>query len=288
MNIYIQKNDPHTTLTTWLYCSFQMMWAAEQLGHKAYINWPNGYGSLIPYRDNAMFAKSPNQYQWYFMQPHKELDGYAPQRDATWIWEGWADPMPVNFMAQPLQVIKDYYKKNLIFNQTTNERGQTLVKKYHIDFSKTIGLTWRGTDNVTDGRPRLPIETYFPWIDDILKDHPDYRIMATAEEKEILTPLLKHYQNAFTIDEFVSSPLGSAHNPERLGTMSGYEKGLQPALMVWLFSKCAHYIKNRSSTGAIASWLSNGRIVCLGHEETLSYNLAHDYVEIEGKKYPYK
>jgi len=55
--------------------------------------------------------------------------------------------------------------------------------------------------------------------------------------------------------------------------------------MVWLFSKCAHYIKNRSSTGAVASWISDGRIVCLGHEETLSYNLAYDYVEIKGKKY---
>ncbi len=111
------------------------------------------------------------------------------------------------------------------------------------------------------------------------------RIMCTAEEQNILQPLFNRYPNAFNIEEFISAPLGTKVNPERLNLTSGYEKGLQPALMVWIFSKCAHYIKNRSSTGAVASWISDGRIVCIGHEETLSYNLAYDYVEIEGKKY---
>jgi hypothetical protein len=55
--------------------------------------------------------------------------------------------------------------------------------------------------------------------------------------------------------------------------------------MVWLFSKCKHYIKNRSSTGAVASWLSEGRIVNIAHEETLSYLKMDDQVEIEGIKY---
>jgi hypothetical protein len=56
--------------------------------------------------------------------------------------------------------------------------------------------------------------------------------------------------------------------------------------MVWLFSKCAHYIKNRSSTGAVASWLSDGRIVNIAHSETLNYDKLDNEVEIEGIKYP--
>ena len=56
--------------------------------------------------------------------------------------------------------------------------------------------------------------------------------------------------------------------------------------MVWLFSKCAHYIKNRSSTGAVASWISTGRIVSIGHPENLGFPANTDTAEIEGKLYP--
>lgn len=280
--IYLEKQDIYSTLTTWLYCHFWQMWAAEQQGNDVYINWTTGK-FLQSYEDKDKFSELPNAYEWYFVQP--KVQG-SPYRDEVWVWENWKDPSPVPFMAQSLPVIKAYYKKHLHFSDVVNERGEALVRKYNIDFSKTIGITWRGTDNVTDGRPRLSIETYYPFIDDILKDNPDMRIMCTAEENLILDPLLARYPNAFKIEEFYSSPLGHLQNPERFSPMSGFERGMQPALMVWLFSKCAHYIKNRSSTGAVASWLSDGRIVNIAHEETLSYHKMDDQVEIEGIKYP--
>lgn len=280
--IYLEKTDIAATLTTWIYCSFWQMWAAEQLGLDVYINWPKSM-SLQAYRDIDMFSSHPNMYDWYFKQPKVN---YVPERNEVWTWETSGHQGAFPFMAQPLSVIKDYYKKHLHFSDAVNQRGEALVTKYRIDFKNTIGITWRGTDIYLDGRPRIPIETYFPFIDDILKGNPDIRIMATAEEERILDPLLARYPNAFKIDEFYQSPYESKHNPERLSPMSGYERGMQPALMVWLFSKCAHYIKNRSSTGAVASWLSEGRIVSIAHEETLSYVKIDDQVEIEGIKYP--
>lgn len=284
--IYIEKTDIGATLTTWIYCAMWQLWAAEQLGYDGYIHWPDNEKPgrcLRDLIDKEKFSQEPNMFEWYFKQPKaKDLSGKVE----IWTWEDWHDQSPIPFMAQPLAVIKDYYKKNLIFSDAVNERGEALVKKYNIDFKNTIGITWRGTDNVTDGRPRLPIETYFPFIDDILKDNPKMRIMCTAEEQTILWPLLQRYPHAFEITEFYSSAFGSKHNPERFSPMSGFERGMQPALMIWLFSKCAHYIKNRSSTGAVASWLSEGRIVNLAHEETLSYLKMDDQVEIEGIKYP--
>lgn len=277
--VTIEKNDIHCTLCTYLYCSFWQLWAAEQQGIDGYINWPTGK-FLQSYEDSKKFSEIPNAYDWYFVQPKTNN-----QSGNVWIWENWKDECPVPFMAQPLSVIKDYYKKNLIFNDETNRRGQLLVDKYGIDFSKTIGITWRGTDIYLDGRPRFAIEVYFPFIDDILEKEPDLRLMCTAEEETILDPLFARYPNAFKIEEFISSPFESKYNPERLSNVSGYERGLQPALMVWLFSKCAHYVKNRSSTGAVASWLSDGRIVNIAHEETLSYLKMNDQVEIKGIKY---
>ncbi len=281
--VFIEKNDIHCTLTTYIYCSFHMMYTAELTGVRPYINWPKGK-SLQALNDNEMFHKMANQYQWYFDQPFP-LHSHA---DEVWTWEqkGWGHNVTdLNFMGQSLPVIKEYYQKHLHFNETTNEYGRSLVEKYNVDFSKTIGITWRGTDIVLDGRPRIPIETYFRFIDSILNEHPDYRIMCTAEEQGILEPLLARYSNSFVIEEFISAPKGARDNPEKLHShLTGYQKGLQPAMIVWLFSKCAYYIKNRSSTGAVASWLSKGNIICLGHPENLSYESCGDYYEINGER----
>lgn len=282
--IYLEKNDIHSTLTTWIYCAFWQMWSIEQQGFDGYINWTKGK-FLQSYEDENKFAEIPNAYDWYFEQPKVKQ---PPPRNYILTWEDWRDESPVPFMAQPLSVIKDYYKKHLHFNAATNARGQALVNKYGIDFQKTIGITWRGTDVYLDGRPRIPIETYFPFIDEILEKEPDLRIMCTAEEDKILDPLFARYPNAFKIEEFISSPFQSKHNPERFSKVSGYERGLQPALMVWLFSKCAHYIKNRSSTGAVASWISDGRIVSIAHPENLGFPANTNTAEIEGKLYPLK
>jgi hypothetical protein len=286
--IYIEKSDIGATWTTFIYCAFWQMWSAEQIGNDAYINWPDNFQPgrcLRDLIDKEKFKEEPNMYNWFLKQP--KVQNPPPRSECeVQMWEQWKDPSPVGFMAQPLSVIKDYYKKHLHFNDTVNQRGQAIVDKYGIDFSNTIGLTWRGTDNVTDGRPRLSIGTYFPFIDDILKENPNMRIMATSEEESILDPLFAKYPNVFKIEEFYSSPLGHPHNPERFSPISGFERGMQPALMVWLFSKCAHYIKNRSSTGAVASWLSNGRIVSLGHPETLGFPANNEFAEIEGKLYP--
>lgn len=282
MIVYVEENDFHCTLTTMVYKAFWMSYAAIQQGHTPYIHLPR-FKSVQSYDDPQMFQQEPNLWNWYFKQPC--ING-RPQPDEIRTWNTDTNTGLFPLMSQPLAEIRKFYKTNLFFSEAVENRGEALVKKYGIDFSKTIGVTWRGTDIYLDGRPRIPIEKYFKWIDMILKDHPDYRIMCTAEEQEILNPLLKNYPSAFIIDEFESAPLGGKDNPERTSRRPGFERGLQPALMVWLFSKCAHYIKNRSSTGAVASWISNGRIVSLGHDERLGFPANTDTVEIEGKLYP--
>lgn len=289
MAIYLEKKDIFSTLTTWLYCHFAMLWAAEQQGHKGYINWFENGGFLQSYEDKEKFKELPNAYDWYFKQP---LFSEVSTRDETWTWETWKDVSPIPLMAQPLSLIKDYYKKHLHFNEETNRRGRLIVDKYGINFQKTIGLTWRGGDiyleslNGNAGRKYTPIEHYYKWIDKALEQIPDARIACTAEEQEILEPLFKRYPQAFLIEEFYQVPKGFKHNPERVSPISGYERGLQPALMVWLFSKCAWLIKNRASTSAVASWISDGEIVNINHTEILGFPPHIDGVEYKGKLYP--
>lgn len=283
--IYLEKSDIHATLTTWIYCAFAQLYAAEHAGKRAYINWPRHRNKwLASYWDDAKFNEIPNAYEWYFVQPHSQ-----GECDEVWTWELGYPDAPVHLYAQPLNVIRDFYKSHLFFSQEVEARGQALVNKYGIDFKNTIGISWRGTDIYLDGRPRIPIEAYFKWIDRALEDRPNARIACTAEEQGILDPLFARYTQAFLIEEFIQAPHGSKDNPERNSKVSGFERGLQPALMVWLFSKCAWYIKNRSSAAAVASWISDGKIVNVAHPENLGYvNHAEwaNVVEFQGVKYP--
>lgn len=287
--IYIEKTDICATLTTWIYCAMWQLYAAEKLGRTAYINWPQDrLRALQPYWDDAMFAQKPNMFDWYFEQPHVDA---PPPREEVWTWE---TPSPALgaalgehcLVGQPLADLKAFYRKNCRLNAAVQARGALLVEKYNLDFKNLIGITWRGTDCVIDGRPRMPIETYFPFIDDVLEKEPHLRIACTAEEEGVLGPLLSRYPQAFVISEFYSAPNGCRDNPEKFSPFSGYERGMQPALMVWLFSQCAHYIKNRSSSGGVASWLSTGRIVCLAHPENLGHGFDLTKAEIDGQIVP--
>ena len=291
--IHIHKNDVHCTMTTFFYCNFAALYAAQQQGHEGYINWFRHKGFVQSYDDAEMYAKYPNAYSWWFKQPMFE-EGEIPPMDETWTWEIDGEKMQGHsLMSQPLSVIKDFYKKNLIFNDILNERGEALVRKYGIDFAKTIGTCWRGSDifleslNGNQGRKYTPIEYYFEWIDKALEAIPDALIACTSEESGILEPLFKRYgERAFLIEEFYQVPLHSKHNPERVSPMSGFERGLQPALMVWLFSKTAWLIKNRASTSAVASWLSDGNIVSINHDERLGFPPHMEGVEYKGQVYP--
>lgn len=270
-SVYLEQTGIHATLTTWIYTSFWMLYAAEKTGHTGYIHWPRYPNkALVAYFDDERFARQPNMFDWYFQQPHHAA---PPPMDDVWNWEqGRPEIGTHSLAAQPLATIREFYHKHLRFTPEVEARGQALAAKYGIDFSNTIGVTWRGTDIYIDGRPYLPIELYFPFIDKCLREKPNARIACTAEEEGVLDPLMARYPQAFKVTEFLQAPKGHKHNPERFTKVSGFERGLQPALMVWLFSKCAYYVKNRSSTGAVASWISDGIIYSLAHDETLNYD----------------
>lgn len=287
----IEKTDIGATLTTWAgYCAMWQLHGLHKIGCKGYINWPQDrMRALHPYWDDAMFSRVPNMFDWYFVQPDFP-EGRPGNIDFVWTWEH-GNPVPElgNYclMGEPLANIKAFVKQHLKLNDAVNRRGDTLTAKYNIDYAKTIGISWRGTDCVTDGRPMMPIQTYFPFIDDFLEQQPDLRLACTAEEDGILDPLLARYPNAFRIEEFISAPRGARDNPEKLFTqISGYERGMVPALMLYVFSRCAYYIKNRSSCAATASWMSDGKIVSLAHPENLGHGFDLTKAEIDGRLVP--
>src|SRR5674476_438070 len=91
--IYLEKNDIHCTLTTYLYCMWWMLWAAEQQGFDAYINCLKGL-FLKSYEDDKKFSEIPNGFEWYFKQP--KIEEPPPRNECDiWTWESWKDISPI-------------------------------------------------------------------------------------------------------------------------------------------------------------------------------------------------
>lgn len=281
--VYLEKSDVYATLSTWFYCCFWQLYAAEKSGHVGYVHWPQQHmRSLHPHQDPVAFARKPNMFDWYCEQPHWKGEG-VPPRDLTWLWENCPETGTYCLMGQPIEVIRDYFQRNLIFNEEVRQRAQAIADKYAIDFDNTLALSWRGCDSTDDGRPRMPIQTYFPFIDEILNENPGLRIFATAEEQTIMDPVVSRYPGrVFMISEFFSAPLGYKLHSEYVNPVSGFERGMQTCCMISTLSKCKFYIKNRSSMAMVAAWLSNGHIVNLAHPETGAHGFDITKAEIKG------
>lgn len=288
--VYLEKSDIAATLATWFYCCMWQAYTADKMGLTGYIHWPKNTSeyvgrSLRPHQDPDAFAKWPNMYDWYCEQPAYKGAG-VPPKSLVWEWEHCPELGVHDLMSQPLPVIKDWYHRNLIFNATVKERVEKLISKYTIDFSNTLAVSWRGCDSTDDGRPRMPIATYFPYIDAILEKEPNLRIFATAEETNVVDKIQARYPNVFTIDEFFSAPWGYRLHSEYINPVSGYERGMQTCCLISILSKCKHYVKNRSSVGLVASWLSDGNIVCLAHPENGGHGFDITKAEIKGQLSP--
>lgn len=284
--VYLEKSDIWATLSTWFYCCFWQLYSAEMMGKIGYVHWPNRQNRCLdPHRDAAAFQRCPNMFEWYCEQPHWTEPGIPPCSE-TWLWENCPEQGVHPLMDQPLKVMRDYFHRNLRFNAAVQARVAELVAKYQIDFNNTLAITWRGCDSTDDGRPRMPIETYFPFVDAILEAEPGLRIFATAEETTIVERIQQRYPNVFTINEFWSAPFGYRLHSEYTNPASGYERGMQTCCMISILSKCKHYVKNRSSMGLVAGWLSDGNIVCLAHPENGGFGFDITKAEIKGKLYP--
>jgi hypothetical protein len=288
--VYLEKSDIAATLATWFYCCMWQAYTAEKMGLVGYIHWPKNptefFGrSLRPHQDPVAFARQPNMYEWFCEQP-SYTGKDVPPKTLIWEWEHCPELGEHNFMAEPLAVIKDWYHRKLIFNSVVKERVAALIIKYGINFDQTLAVTWRGCDSTDDGRPRMPIETYFPFIDAILEQEPNLHIFATAEETSVVDKVQARYPNVFTIGEFFSAPWGYRQHSEYINPASGYERGIQACCLMSVLSKCKHLVKNRSSVGMVASWLSDGNIVCLAHPENGGHGFDITKAEIKGKLYP--
>lgn len=266
--VYLEKRDAGATLTCWIACLMWLDWAAYMEGLTAYYNWPHS-SCISPLYDAEMFAREPNMFDWFFIQPNLELfGGVIPPKTNAWVWEASAT-MPYGVPGKwPMGESTYAWYKRLKIRPEIVARANALVAKYGLDLSNTIGVSRRGCEaRLDDERNHTSetIENYFPYLDRLVAEEPNLKIFATSEEQGDAEKIAARYPGKTTImSELWTVPAGygsTPGNPLHSGwcnPVSGYERGVLTCLLISLLSRCKYYVKNKSNMSQIAGWIKGG------------------------------
>jgi len=251
--VNLERTELRASLSSWITSAMNVLNAAAHEGLIGYIHWPR-HRCPKAYEDDEAFARCPNMFEWYFDQPCCRTH---PSGAPIWPFE---DSHPT-ITKHPIADDAAFYRKHLLFNRDVTERFERLVAEHRLRLDSTIAVSWRGTDNVVDGRPRVPIEQYFPIIDRILEVEPELDVFVKAEEQGATEALLRRYPNAITLPEFFSARAGETQMQDWVSPAPGYERGMEVALLILLFSKCKFLLKSSANLSDIAARLSSGTAV---------------------------
>jgi hypothetical protein len=251
--VYLERRPDGSSLSSWITTAMAGLNAAYGEGLTAYIRWPQ-HRCPEAYRDAEAFARCPNMFEWYFRQPSCQ-EGH---QSGAPIWLHGEDAVMVD--RHPIENIHAFYQKQLLFNSDVMGRSDALLQKYSLRPENTIAVSWRGTDIAYD-RPRISIDEYFPVIDEILDAEPDIAIFAKPEERGAAETLLQRFPKAIIPSEFFMANTGEKQMQDLVSSAAGYERGMQVALLILLFSRCKYLLINDANLSLIARWLSDGNVV---------------------------
>jgi hypothetical protein len=261
--VYLERKDLGASLSSWIDSAMSALNAAFAEGLTGYIHWPELY-SPRAYRDRAAFDRCPNMYEWYFDQPW--CPGRRPAAAPRWVFE---DAQAIT-NRHPIADISAFYRQHLRFNADVVARLEALLARYGMRPEHAIAVSWRGTDNVSDGRPHIPIETLFPTIDEILEAEPDLAIVAKPEERGAAEALRRRYPHVIVPAEFFLADAGETRMQDWVNPASGYERGIEVVLLILLFSRCKYLLKNSANLSSIAARLSVGEVISWSSPTTLT------------------
>jgi len=264
--IRVVRPTNNFTLFSNVFSSLSVVYLAELHGHLAYVDWS---GELAPsvYQDIDAISKfGPNIWDWYFEQPH--CISSDDTISDTWIF---VDGEHKEYFKYDYFTPEDMAHKRSIFPRllrplkAVHDLAYSLFKEYGIDPSKTVAVQFRGNDSLHDtipsrkGRPTL--SHYYGIINEVLGRNPGFRIWIQTDDAEISNDFIKKYPDSVKVKYFETIHHASNLYTDLVSPKPGYQRGLDPAAMMVMLSRCAVMIKSVSNLADIAAALGNGEII---------------------------
>jgi hypothetical protein len=204
------------------------------------VNWP----SQDNYRDSDQAGE--NLFNLYF-EPNTNADTRKLSHLPPVNHHGIYADMPFEHLNPYIQ---SYFAPSDIVRKKQNE----LIEKYKIDYEKTVGLVYRGTDKWTEVGT-IPPRFYIMEAERLVAKHPDLRILVQTDQEQVRNQCASYFgEHAFYIDEMpVTSSLTGLHTmSQESRKISNFEFGVTLLAVFNLIANCRYVV---SHTGNVGLWV---------------------------------
>jgi hypothetical protein len=255
-------------------------------GIKAAVDWRRG-STIGLYKDsNAPILLGPNVWDWFFEQPLVELDEVLDNPHDIWPQ---VYPYPIGmgeymrklndlltlgridvYNVSEMELLREIVPRLVKWSPSVQQYANILFKRYNLIPEETIAVSHRGTNKFNDlrinpGLKLVSIEDYFGILENLLIEHPTYKIWFQPEEQIIAEKMQKQFPQIIIMDEFYRVP---PHAPidmhiisDCVNPQSGYEKALKVITMMVMFSMASILVKNAGNLSDLAAIFSKGKII---------------------------
>lgn len=253
------------TLFSNAFSAISLVCQAEKEGALAVVDWTEEYSPIV-YRDpEASALIGPNIWEWYFEQPH----GLPIGTPYNHVWE-FSDDGNNGFLKYDHFSPENLALKRSVFPRllrpvcAVTHLADKLLKEYRINPENTVAVQFRGNDSLHDTIPsrkgRKTLEHYYAVIDEAISRHPGFKVWIQTDDVSICADFMRRYPQSVRVNYFeqLSSP---NQYTDRCSPKSGYDRGLDPAAMMVMLSRCAVMVKSVSNLADVAAALGTGEII---------------------------
>lgn len=155
-----------------------------------------------------------------------------------------------NYLSLPLDEFKPYLQKYFRVNEKVERWKDWFVKKYAIDFDKTIVLSYRGTDKYIELELQ-PVEKYLLHVRKLLQDNPGYRVWIQTDQQQVQDAVMSEFEpgRCFLLEELPATT--GKHGVHEILETDKVEFSRKMLAAVQLMAACKHLITH---TGNVAFW----------------------------------
>lgn len=150
--------------------------------------------------------------------------------------------------------VSPFIKVFFQLTQTIQWMAQEIIKKYHIDFSQTCVLFYRGNDKINETK-LCPYEEVIEKAKKVNEKYPDIRFMIQSDETAFITTMMETFPNAFYCrDEIRHMGKRNDTTVDYEFKSSTHEFSKKFLAITWIMSQCKYVVSG--SSGNCLLWIT--------------------------------
>lgn len=121
-----------------------------------------------------------------------------PPYEGKWWCNTCRDHFDKNLIEHSQKIVRKYFNAS----EVVSEYKQKIVEKYQINFEKTLGVYYRGTDKTCELEVMASVDQYINFCRNFLEKNQDFRILIQSDENRVIESFKETFgERCFSIEE---------------------------------------------------------------------------------------